>query len=99
VGLPYTEFAALFPRVKDEALHLEMRDSYGTEAEIPHLAKWAAGESDDLRWLRPWCALVRDAITAGKVFRRARARSGVRSRMCPSPLAACGGMPVPVTAG
>ena len=72
MGLRYEEFAALFPQVKREALHLEMRDSYGTEAEIPHLAKWAAGEPDDLGWLQPWCTLVRDATAAGKVFRRAR---------------------------
>lgn len=72
MGLRYEEFAALFPQVKREALHLEMRDSYGTEAEIPHLAKWAAGEPDDLGWLRPWCTLVRDAAAAGKIFRRAR---------------------------
>ncbi len=72
MGLRYEEYAALFPQVKREALHLEMRDCYGTEAEIPHLARWAAGEPDDLGWLRPWCTLVRDATTAGKVFRRAR---------------------------
>jgi hypothetical protein len=72
VGLSYDDFSALFPQVKHEALHLEMRDSYGTEAEIPHLAKWAAGETDDLRWLQPWCTLIRDATTAGRVFRRAR---------------------------
>ncbi len=72
MGLRYEEFAALFPLVKREALHLEMWDCYGTEAEIPHLAKWAAGEPDDLGWLQPWCALVHDAVTAGKTFRRAR---------------------------
>ena len=43
MGLRYEEFAALFPQLKHEALHPEMRDSYGTETEIPHLAKWAAG--------------------------------------------------------
>ena len=72
MGLSYDDFSALFPKVRREALHLEMRDSYGTEAEIPHLAKWAAGEPDDLGWLTPWCTLVRDAIAAGKAFRRAR---------------------------
>jgi hypothetical protein len=61
MGLRYEEFGALFPRVELEALHLEMRDSYGTEDEIPHLARWAAGEPDDLGWLQPWCTLVRDA--------------------------------------
>ena len=49
-----------------------MRDSYGTDAEIPHLAKWAAGEPDDLAWLQPWCTLVRNASMAGTVYRRAR---------------------------
>ena len=72
MGLSYDDFDALFPKVKREALHLEMRDSYGTEAEIPHLARWAAGEPDDLGWLAPWCSLVRDATADGKAFRRAR---------------------------
>jgi Family of unknown function (DUF6879) len=73
VGLSYDEFSALFRQVQREALHLEMRDSYGTEAEIPHLAKWAAGAPDnDLDWLQPWCTLVHEATAAGKVFRRAR---------------------------
>jgi hypothetical protein len=37
-------------------LHLEMRDAYGTEVELPHMAQWAAGEPDDLAWLDDWCA-------------------------------------------
>jgi hypothetical protein len=59
VGLRYKEFAALFPQVKREALHLEMRDSYGTEAEpLSDYQRWAhsltapmvdAGE--DIRWV------------------------------------------------
>jgi hypothetical protein len=72
VGLSYDDFSALFPKVRHEALHLEMRDSYGTAVEIPHLAKWAAGEPDDLGWLQPWCTFVRNATAIGKVFRRAR---------------------------
>jgi hypothetical protein len=72
VGLSYDDFSAIFETVKREALHLEMRDSYGTEAEMPHLAKWAAGESDDLGWLEPWCKRIRDATVDGKAFRRAR---------------------------
>jgi hypothetical protein len=47
-----------------------MRDSYGTLAELPHMAKWAAGEPDDLEWLRPWCERVQAAVAAGKSFRR-----------------------------
>jgi hypothetical protein len=38
---------------KREALHLEMRDAYGTEAEIPHLRKWIAGEQGDPSRLEP----------------------------------------------
>ena len=72
MGLSYDDFSALFPQVRHEALHLEMRDAYGTEAEVPHLEKWAAGQPDDLGWLKPWCALVGEATAAGKAFRRAR---------------------------
>jgi len=72
VGLSYEDFSGLFQQVKHEALHLEMRDSYGTEAEIPHLAKWAANEPDDLGWLEPWCTRIRDATAAGRSFRRVR---------------------------
>src|SRR5262249_36999508 len=32
--------------------------------------KWAAGEPDDLEWLRPWCDQVRQHVAAGKVYRR-----------------------------
>ena len=62
----------LFTSFQREALHLEMRDSYGTAAEIPHLAKWEAGEPDDTDWLQPWFDTVRAGTKAGKVFRRAR---------------------------
>lgn len=55
MGLNYEEFTELFTRFDREAIHLEMRDSYGTAIELPHLAKWVAGEPDDLEWLRPWC--------------------------------------------
>ena len=70
MGLSEEEFTALFQRVKREALHLNMRDSYGTETELPHLARWKAGEPDDLAWLEPWCDLMRDHVAAGRVFRR-----------------------------
>ena len=39
--------------------HLELRDAYGTEIELPYTAKWAAGESDDLAWLNDWCNTLR----------------------------------------
>jgi hypothetical protein len=55
-----------------EAVHLETRDAYGTAVELPHMAQWAAGEPDDLRWLEDWCATLRDHVQAGRSVRRAR---------------------------
>ena len=38
------EFDELLHRgFEREALHLEMRDAYGTAVELPHMAKWASG--------------------------------------------------------
>jgi hypothetical protein len=71
-SVTYEELDALFSEFRCEALHLEMRDSYGTSVEIPHLRKWEAGEPDDDDWLQPWFDLVREGTAAGKVFRRAR---------------------------
>ncbi len=71
-NITYEEFDAFFTSFQREALHLEMRDSYGTSDEIPHLRKWEAGEPDDLDWLQPWFDLVTTGTQAGKVFRRAR---------------------------
>lgn len=55
-----------------EALHLEMRDAYGTAVELPHLRKWLDGEPDDTEWLQDWFNTLRTGTAAGKVFRRAR---------------------------
>jgi hypothetical protein len=71
-SISYEDLTSLINSFQREALHLEMRDSYGTAAEIPHLAKWEAGEPDDTDWLQPWFDRVRAATRAGKVFRRAR---------------------------
>jgi hypothetical protein len=70
-GLGRAEFDALFEGFEREVLHLEMRDSYGTEAEIPQLAKWKAGEPDNFEWLQGWCDTLRRGTAAGKTFRRA----------------------------
>lgn len=70
-SITYEEFSALFRSFEREALHLEMRDSYGTAVELPHLHKWEADEPDDTDWLQPWFDLVRAGTRAGKVFRRA----------------------------
>jgi hypothetical protein len=55
-----------------EAVHLETRDAYGTAVELPHMARWAAGEPDDLEWLQGWCGMVREHLKAGRSVRRAR---------------------------
>lgn len=55
-----------------EAVHLEMRDAYGTAVELPHMAKWLAGEPDDLQWLQGWCDTLRQHVKAGRSVRRAR---------------------------
>jgi len=68
--LNYEEFTALFTRFGREAIHLEMRDSYGTAVELPHMAKWERGEHDDLAWLQPWCDEVRANVAQGKTYRR-----------------------------
>jgi hypothetical protein len=70
LGLTYRQFTDLFTEFDHEAVHLEMRDSYGTAIELPHMAQWAAGEPDDLEWLRPWCDQVRLHVAEGKTYRR-----------------------------
>src|SRR2546430_6772063 len=71
-SISYAELRGIFASFNREALHLEMRDSYGTEVELPHLRKWLSGEPDDADWLQPWFDTVRSGRRAGKVFRRAR---------------------------
>lgn len=66
------EFNRLLSVFEREALHLETRDAYGTAVELPHMAKWAAGEWDDLKWLQAWCSTLRDHVTAGRSVRRVR---------------------------
>ena len=66
------EFEKLLTSFGREALHLEMRDAYGTAVELPHMAIWARGEHDDLEWLDGWCATLREHVKAGRSVRRAR---------------------------
>jgi len=53
-------------------VHLETRDAYGTETELPHMAKWRAGESDDFEWLQEWCQKMRSHMDAGRSARRVK---------------------------
>lgn len=71
-SIPYEDLRELLATFKREALHLELRDAYGTEAELPHLRMWLAGEPDDPAWLQPWFDKVRAGKKAGKSFKRAR---------------------------
>ena len=66
------QFEELLTSFAREAIHLETRDAYGTEVELPHMAQWARGETDDLEWLQGWCATLREHVAAGKSVRRAR---------------------------
>lgn len=67
-----SDFEDLLSEFAREAIHLETRDAYGTAVELPHMAKWAAGEPDDLQWLQDWCVTVRGHVDAGRSVRRAR---------------------------
>jgi hypothetical protein len=62
----------LYRGFEREALHLETRDAYGTAVELLHMAKWAAGVPDDLKWLRGWCTMLQEHVKAGRSIRRAR---------------------------
>lgn len=66
------EFDSLLVHFERDAIHLETRDTYGTATELPHMAKWAAGEPDDLEWLQDWCSALREQVKVGKSVRRAR---------------------------
>ena len=66
------EFDHLLRSFTRESLHLETRDAYGTTVELPYMAKWAAGEPDDLAWLGDWCHTLRAHRAAGRTVRRAR---------------------------
>lgn len=66
------EFDRLLTGFGREAIHLETRDAYGTEVELPHMAKWVDGRPDDLAWLAGWCAALREHTKAGRSVRRAR---------------------------
>ncbi len=71
-SLNEAEFDTLLRTFERSSDHLEMRDAYGTAVELPHMAKWAAGEPDDLSWLDDWCRTLRRHVADGKSIRRAR---------------------------
>ena len=66
------DFGELLRTFKESSIHLETRDAYGTEVELPYMAKWARGEHDDLAWLEDWCRQLREHAGSGRTVRRAR---------------------------
>jgi hypothetical protein len=68
----YQELDDLCRGITRSFVHLETRDSYGTEIELPHMAKWQRGEPDDSDWLDWWLEMLRGHRAAGRTCRRAR---------------------------
>jgi hypothetical protein len=71
-SLDEAEFDTLLRTFERSSDHLETRDAYGTAVELPYMAKWAAGDPDDLAWLGDWCQTLRRHAAEGKTVRRAR---------------------------
>jgi hypothetical protein len=68
----YEELNELCRGIKKSFVHLETRDAYGTEVELPHMAKWRRGEPDDFAWLGWWLEMLRSHREAGRTCRRLR---------------------------
>jgi hypothetical protein len=66
------ELTELCKGIKKSFVHLETRDAYGTETELPHWGKWRRGEADDSDWLDWWLEMLRGHRAAGRTCRRAR---------------------------
>ena len=67
-----SELSSLCKGITTSFLHLETRDAYGTEVELPHMAKWRRGEPDDYQWLGWWLEMLRSHRQADRTCRRAR---------------------------
>ncbi|HEX8346710.1 MAG TPA: hypothetical protein VF657_18495 [Actinoplanes sp.] len=68
----YEELNDLCRGIKQSFVHLETRDAYGTDAELPHLAAWVRGGHDDFAWLGWWLDMLREHRAAGRTCRRLR---------------------------
>ena len=68
----YDDLNALCRGIRKSFVHLETRDSYGTEVELPHMAAWRRGDLDDFAWLGWWLEMLRGHRAAGRTCRRAR---------------------------
>ncbi|MGL5828483.1 MAG: DUF6879 family protein, partial [Angustibacter sp.] len=68
----YEDLNDLCRGITSSFFHLETRDSYGTEVELPHFARWKTGQYDDLAWLDWWLEMLDRHRAAGRVCRRVR---------------------------
>src|SRR5215468_1593065 len=68
----YDDLNQLCRGITKSFVHLETRDAYGTEVELPHMATWRRGEPDDFAWLDWWLEMLRGHRAAGRTCRRAR---------------------------
>jgi hypothetical protein len=68
----YDELNELCRGITRSFVHLETRDSYGTEVELPHMARWRRGEPDDFSWMDWWLEMLHGHRAAGRTCRRAR---------------------------
>ncbi|GIJ50245.1 hypothetical protein Val02_71310 [Virgisporangium aliadipatigenens] len=68
----YDDLNDLCRGITTSFVHLETRDAYGTEIELPHMAKWRRHEPDDFSWLGWWLEMLRGHRAAGRTCRRAR---------------------------
>ncbi|WP_433221617.1 DUF6879 family protein [Dactylosporangium sp. CS-047395] len=68
----YDDLNGLCRGISTSFVHLETRDAYGTEVELPRMAAWRQGEPDDESWLAWWLEMLRGHRAAGRTCRRAR---------------------------
>jgi hypothetical protein len=68
----YEDLNSLCRDIKRSFDHLETRDAYGTEVELPRMAQWRRGEPDDYTWLDWWLEMLRGHRVVGRTCRRAR---------------------------
>jgi hypothetical protein len=68
----YEDLNVLCRGITTSFVHLETRDCYGTEVELPHMATWRRGEPDDFAWLDWWLEMLRGHRAAGRTCRRVR---------------------------
>jgi uncharacterized protein DUF6879 len=68
----HDELNELCRGIRRSFAHLETRDAYGTEIELPHMAKWRRGEPEDFGWLGWWLEMLRRHRAAGRTCKRLR---------------------------